>query len=264
MEEIFVPCPVFDKTEPVIVHLAGISYCDGSYKIKRTNASFACFEYVMSGVGTIIKDTPVYPEKGDTYFLPAGESHEYFSSSDDPWTKIWINVSGPLVTSLIDAYSLHSQSVFHCNTEKYFREIHKILTIKEYSSQEIASQIAIIFHKLIQAIAHHKDNEQSLSADAVTVKNYIDKNIYRQITIDELSKLIYKSPAHTIRIFKNAYGVTPYKYFTDNKIKKATHLLRDTHFSIKNIALTLGFCDEHYFTNIFKEKTGKTPSEYRK
>ncbi len=263
MKETFLPVPVFDIDSPIVVHLAGISYCDGNYKIIRPHSDIACFEYVLSGTGAIIKDTPLYPQKGDTYFLPAGQDHEYFSFDDYPWEKIWINVSGPLVTSLIDIYSLHNQNLFHCNTEKYFREIHKILSANEYSSKEMSSKIAIVFHELIQVLASNKDKIQNVSAEAAAIKNYIDKNIYRQITIRELSQLIYRSDAHTIRIFKNAYGVTPYKYYTDNKIAKAQRLLYDTHFSIKEIAYRLGFCDEHYFTNFFKSKTGICPKSYR-
>ncbi len=80
MKEIFVPVPVFDKNEPLTVHLAGISYCDKSYKIIRPNSPVACFEYVISGTGTIVLDTIVHPKGGDTYFLPEGENHQYFSN----------------------------------------------------------------------------------------------------------------------------------------------------------------------------------------
>ena len=41
-------------------------------------------------------------------------------------------------------------------------------------------------------------------------------------------------------------------------------LLQDTTHSIKSIATHLGFADEHYFANVFKSKTGRTPSQYRK
>ena len=263
MKEIFVPCPIFDKNEAIIVHLAGISYCDKNYKIYRPNSSVACFEYVMSGSGTIVKDKLLHPQEGDTYFLPEGDDHKYFSSEDSPWTKIWINVSGPLINSLINTYSLYNQNVFHCNTEKYFKEIHKLLPSTEYTSKEIAAKISIIFHKLIQAIASNRDTNIDISDDALIIKNYIDKNIYNQINIEDLSKLIYKTNEHTIRIFKKAYGITPYKYYIDNKIRIAKNMLRNTDLSVKEIALSLSFCDEHYFTNLFKLKTGKPPKEYK-
>ena len=263
MKEIFIPVPVFDENEPITIHLAGISYCDENYKIVRHNSDIACFEYVISGSGTIVKDTELHPKAGDTYFLLEGEYHEYFSSADNPWTKIWINASGPLITSLIDAYSLYNQNIFHCDTAKYFKKIHKLLTTTELTPNEISSQISIVFHELIQAIAAHKDNKEPLATDAVIIKNYIDKNIYKQIVIEDLSQLICKSNAHTIRVFKKAYGVTPYQYYMDNRIQKSKSLLCETALSIKEIAFILNFCDEHYFTNLFKSKTGKNPTEYR-
>lgn len=263
MKEIFVPCPIFDKDEPIIVHLAGISYCDKNYRIYRPNSSVACFEYVISGAGTIVKDKLLHPQEGDTYFLLEGDNHEYFSSEDSPWTKIWINVSGPLITSLINTYYLHNRNIVHCNTEKYFREIHSLLVSTEYSLKEIASKISIVFHEMIQALAANRDTNIDISDDAIIIKNYIDKNIYNQINIEDLSKLIYKTNEHAIRIFKKAYGITPYKYHIYNKIKISENMLRDTDLSVKEIALTLNFCDEHYFSNLFKFKTGKSPKEYR-
>lgn len=263
MNEMFVPCPVFEKDEPLIIHLAGITYSDKSYKIIRPSSSISCFEYVISGEGTIIKEKPLYSKEGDTYFLLAGNNHEYYSNEDFPWTKIWINASGPLINSLINAYSLHNQCIVHCNTEKYFRKIHSLLISKEYTSKEIAAKISIVFHELIQTIAANKNPENDAIDDAAIIKDYIDKNIYKQITIADLSQLIFKTDEHTIRIFKKAYGMTPYKYYTDNRIKIAQNMLRDTDFSVKEIAFTLNFCDEHYFTNLFKSKTGKTPMKYR-
>ncbi len=263
MIETFVQTPAFDKSFPMIVELAGISYCDGSYSISRPKSGVACMEYVISGKGQInTKEAPLFPKGGDTYFLPIGEDHEYFSDKDEPWTKIWINVSGTLVSALSEVYSLNKPTAVHFNSEKYFREIHALLSADEYSVREISDKVSMIFHELIQRISVLVARED-ISQEAVEIKNYIDKNIFRQITVEELSHIVYKSPAHTIRLFKKAYGVTPYKYYTDYRIKKAKSLLRDTNFSIKEIAFMMGFCDEHYFSGFFKSKTGKNPKEFR-
>ncbi|MBR5569401.1 MAG: AraC family transcriptional regulator [Oscillospiraceae bacterium] len=43
------------------------------------------------------------------------------------------------------------------------------------------------------------------------------------------------------------------------------HIKRtETTHSIRSIANHLGFSDEHYFANVFKQKTGFSPSQYRK
>lgn len=260
--EEFVKLPVFDDNLPFKVELAGVSYCSGTYRINRKKSEIMCIEYILSGCGTVkTRGKTFYPKQGDSYFLLPGEDHLYYSDSEDPWVKIWINVSGQLVDSLIDAYSLRNTTVVRCNSKPYIEKIHRLMENVDIQPKELALKSAIYFHELLQFLADNK--EQGASTSAETVKNYIDKNIYSPITIDELAGLIYKSSAQTIRIFKKAYGLTPYEYYMDNKIKKAVQLLKSTTFSVKEIAYRLGFCDEHYFSGIIKKKTGKKPTDYR-
>lgn len=265
MNQKFIPIPVFNEDEPITVHLAGITYPDENYKTEIENSKIYSFEYVISGSGKIIiKNKEISITKGDTYFLPKGQRQEYFSDKDNPLKKIWISVDGPLVDSLMEIYQLSNYTVVHCDTEKFFRQIHEILASKDYTSSEIASKTAIIFHQLIQFIAANKETQENISSDAVLVKNFIDSHIYQQITIDDLSKLIFKSNSHTIRIFKKAYGISPYKYYLNHRMEKIINVLRSTNSSVKEVAFMFGFNDEHYFSSVFKSKTGKNPSFYRK
>ena len=260
--EEFINIPVFDEDLPFRVELAGISYCSGTYKIERKKSDIMCIEYILSGCGTIktSKET-FYPAQGDSYFLLPGEDHFYYSDAEDPWVKIWINVSGPLIDALVDVYRLRETTVIRCNSMPYIEKIHKLMENSDLQPKETALKSAIYFHELLQFLADNK--EKVASTPAETIKNYIDKNVYSPITIDELSKIIYKSPAQTIRIFKKAYGMTPYEYYMDNRIKKAIQLLKNTTFSVKEIAFELGFGDEHYFSGVIRKKTGKKPTDFR-
>ena len=44
----------------------------------------------------------------------------------------------------------------------------------------------------------------------------------------------------------------------------AKNLIINTDFSIGEIGSSLGYSDQHYFSNIFKSKTGFSPLSYRK
>ena len=151
-----------------------------------------------------------------------GDDHEYFSGSENPWKKIWINASGPLINTLADVFSLKNQIIYHCDTCNFIKRMHEILADGTLTSDEIAKKISVIFFELVQCLSENTEKKDKIPPDAETMKNYIDTNIYKSITIDDLASLIYKSPAHTIRIFKNAYGVTPYEYYMDNRIKKGS------------------------------------------
>ena len=95
------------------------------------------------------------------------------------------------------------------------------------------------------------------------MRNYIDANISRQITVDELASLIFKSRSQAIRIFKKEYGKTPYDYLLESRIKQSKILLKNTNLLIKEIAFKVGFADEHYFSDLFKRKCGTTAMQYR-
>lgn len=262
MYEDFINIQVFDKNMPLSVDLAGISYCDGSYRIERKKTEILCVEYVIAGGGTVkTRGKTFYPKAGDTYLLIPGEDHIYYSDSENPWVKIWINASGRLIEPIIDIYGLRDNTVFNCNSRQYIEKIHKLVGNKELSSNEIADKAAIYFHELMQFLSAYKDKKEY--GPAQIIKEYIDKSIYSPLTIDELSGLIYKSPAQTIRIFKKQYGLTPYDYYMEGRMKKAVQMLESTSYSVKEIAFRLGFGDEHYFSGIFKKKTGKKPTDYR-
>lgn len=262
-EEI-IEVPVFGEKEPFEVSLAGTTYSDRNYFIDRPKSTVTVIEYVISGEGTIeTKNKKIHVKAGDTYVLGFGSNHRYYSNEKNPWEKIWINVSGELVSALFDAYSVGGEIIYKCNTEPLIREMHAVVGSKNLTLDEIMSESAIVFHKIVRFLAENCEKKKKIAPEAEMMKNYIDTNIYRQISIGELAEIVYKSQTHAIRIFKNAYGVTPYEYYTDNRIKKARAMLKETTYSVKQIAYMLGFGDEHYFSNIFRQKTGKKPSECR-
>ena len=64
--------------------------------------------------------------------------------------------------------------------------------------------------------------------------------------------------------FIQATGLPPGKYLQQIRLNKADELLRQTDLLIGDIALQLGFENIYYFSRLFKQKTGCSPSAYRK
>lgn len=265
MMEIFIDAPVFDDNLPFSIELAGISYCDGSYEIRRAKSDICCIEYVMRGIGTIHTSGQKFTAcEGDTYFLHPGEDHYYYSDAENPWVKIWFNAKGPLIDALSEAYGISKTVIFRCNSEALIEKMHKTLSDKSLTVKEISARVSILFHELLQLLASKAQPTEKRPTEAAIIKNYIDKNIYEKLAMKDLASLIHKCEEQTIRIFKNEYGLTPYDYYMGARIKKAEYLLKNTLFSVKEIAFKLGFCDEHYFSGIFKKRTGLSPTDYKR
>lgn len=255
------------ESEPFNILLAGITYENPDYIISRKNIPYSVVEYVISGCGHIEINGNVYTVfGGDMYILPPNSRHTYYSDDKNPWCKIWFNASGILINSLLRIYGIENKIVFkNANGYSYMKKIINICENKKYSGEEINTKVSSVLFDLICFLSAHEHScESKISKEAEILKNHIDMNVEKNIHISELAKKIYRSESQTIRIFKNAYNQTPYDYLIEQKIYSANLFLLNTGMSIKEIALRLGFCDEHYFSNIYKKKTGKTPSDFRK
>ncbi len=245
--------------------MSGISYCDGSYIIKRTKSAYSVIEYVEEGRGTIILDGKEYTaSKGDVYILPAGSNHEYYSSADDPWVKKFFNIKGSLFLDLLRDYSLDNVVVIkNCDVKDKFDEIYEICCKKDEYSDGFYDRIAVKMHELLIEIKRrvlasgHRD-------ELLVVKQYIDNNHDKIVSNSELSALIFRSNDYMIKSFSHRFGKTPYEYQVDQKIISAKRLLQYTVLSVGEIAHRLGYADQHYFSNLFKQKCGISPLQYRK
>lgn len=246
------------------LEMTGISYCDGSYRISRKNSPLFVFEYVIEGKGTLIQNGIKYqPEKGDVYIVHKGTDHTYFSSADNPWTKIWFNVCGILVERLLEAYGLNNVClVKNCGIRKIFEDG---LAYAKRKPADIHEKTAITIHRIIQAISSELIRREDIhhSIEGLKLKNHIDANFAEVKDLQKLSALIGKSPSHTIRIFKREWKRSPYDYALEKRIEAAKSMLLGTSFTIKEISSRTGFNDQFYFSNIFKKKTGLAPESYR-
>jgi AraC-like DNA-binding protein len=267
MREEFIYFPPGKQEGHFNVLLAGKSYCNESYIIKRDRSDCMVMEYVISGRGVIRQGNQSYEAKaGDIYVLPAGVEHLYFADKNDPWIKIWFNAAGTLTNSLLREYNPRDMVVFSdAGGKEYFDKIHEIGKTITISGAEKHRKAAVVFHELLQYLYDKFYGENCLySKETFVIKEYLDEHVEQNISLKELAELVYLSESQVIRIFKRDVGKTPHEYCLERKLMQAENLLRNTHLMVREIAEYLGFCDEHYFSYIFKKKLGKTPLEYRK
>ena len=100
---------------------------------------------------------------------------------------------------------------------------------------------------------------------ALNIIKYINEhyNSY-DLSLEDISKNTFLTPAYICVIFKDYTGKTVNKYITEYRIIQAKELLKDSNIKMNDIALKVGYKDGNYFAKIFKKETGYTPSEYRR
>lgn len=97
-----------------------------------------------------------------------------------------------------------------------------------------------------------------------SVREYMDHNFQKNLTRDDLSRLVFLNPDYLSRLFKKETGVSISTYLIQKRIGLAKELLATTKTPVSVISSQAGYDNFAYFTKIFKEKTGVSPNEYRK
>lgn len=92
---------------------------------------------------------------------------------------------------------------------------------------------------------------------------YINRNLYRPITVGDVAAAASFSPAHFSRVFKLQTGYSPYEYILLRRIDAAKHLLTSTRLSVKEVAYQVGYNSEEHFIHSFRKKVGVTPGDFR-
>ncbi len=92
----------------------------------------------------------------------------------------------------------------------------------------------------------------------------LDERLYTHITLEELARSLNYSTTYLSQYFSRVthYGIV--EYYNIMKINEAKRLMRDTKMTLADISRTLGFCNQHYFSKIFKKFNNVTPRYYRK
>jgi transcriptional regulator GlxA family with amidase domain len=95
------------------------------------------------------------------------------------------------------------------------------------------------------------------------VLEFIHANLGRDISRQELARILHLSPTRFHTVFREAMGIAPIDYVTIERIRRARELLVASSLSVREIAEECGFNSPFYFSRMFRSKVGQSPSEYR-
>lgn len=96
------------------------------------------------------------------------------------------------------------------------------------------------------------------------VIKYVEQNYMNNITVAEAAEVVGYETNYFGKCFKEAVGISFHNYLNRYRIILAQNIMSADNTVISKIGEMVGIPDPKTFSRIFKEKTGKTPSEYRK
>ncbi len=110
-----------------------------------------------------------------------------------------------------------------------------------------------------------KNSDQRYSSTVNKVIKYMKSNFAdSSLTAEQIADQVLLSAGRLSVLFKQETGTTINDYLTDLRIQYAIHLLENTNYKIYEITEQIGYKSSQYFSQVFNQRTGKRPLDYRK
>lgn len=123
---------------------------------------------------------------------------------------------------------------------------------------EVYQLAATMFAKQV-----HQAKDRKPSYQTERVLNYIARNIYRKITVQDVADYIGLAPNYLCRMFSCQMNISLHQYIQREKIAVSCNLLRNTDRSVSDIASYMGFQTQSNFAAVFRKWQNMTPTQYR-
>ena len=234
--------------------------------------------YVKSGSGVFLINDRVLPLKAGALYLINGIT-THCSVPDDPESyhrrKVIVDADfGDRSLSAVHEESLTKTLFseggnFYLPTDEMALEIDSaflgiksmLQENKDFGHSHLLSCIMRIFLS-----AYECGESEELFGDVEMIKllSYLGSNYRNRLTLDEISDAVHMSRYYLCHRFKERFGLTVFEYILQKRLSFAKNQLIISTTAISQISDEAGFSDFSYFSKIFRQFEGISPSEFRK
>lgn len=213
---------------------------------------------------------------GDAVLLPAAESVHFRSVGSGEFHLL--SVLFALQSKTGYRYrSLPGVPVMLSNLDMRLVETNMLAIVEELKERRLGYKMSA--NSLLQSLLVHilragnyNEPEQAEAWIDVDHKSYLLRLVVKMLqdeptrfpTVKEMADIVSVSEVHLRRLFHKYYRMSPNRFVRHFKIQESKHLLRDTTISISEIAYSLGFESPNYFSKVFQQENGYSPSDFRR
>jgi AraC-like DNA-binding protein len=206
---------------------------------------------------------------GQLFVMPARLERIYATYAERSWSLIWIQLAEVNSSTYASKPSLDPRTIGPGPNEKremlaLFQEVMQALEMPCAQRLEQVSQRAM---RLLDSIISSQRESCQIETDAVgrigrTIE-YMKEHLNESLRAATLAGVANMSLPHYFAQFKRVIGSSPIDYLIKLRMEHARRLLAETSWSVKEVAVSLGYDDPLYFSRVFKSINQTAPSDFR-
>ena len=227
--------------------------------------------YLVEGTG-VFESTisgPVILNKDSIILLFPEIWHRYKPDNHNIWNTYWIGFNGKIADSIIPKLGITKENPvkpigYHEQLINIFMEMINIGQREFSGYQQVLAGETLRLLGWIHALAKKSEFKETNIDNVIQQAKLQLMQLEENQGIEKIADELNLGYSKFRKLFKDYTGMSPGQFRMQHKLKKAAEMLIEDDFSIKEIAIILGFESTQYFSRIFKQKTGKTPGNYRR
>ena len=136
----------------------------------------------------------------------------------------------------------------------------KLICLSNHNSPAAKELVSELIYTLNAEIS--RKNYELLSPQkniSTAVIEYMQENLDRHISLDELAKLVSLEKSYFLRLFRKETGKTPIDTLIEMRLAKASDLITTTDLTVNEIADKCGYNTVSFFISEYKKRYGITP-----
>lgn len=147
------------------------------------------------------------------------------------------------------------------------KDVREIESLIQNKSSGYELEVFTLLIKIMTLISREYSVTQNSGSKSLLrisdVLAIIETEYDKKWVLKDFSKIAHMSPNNLMNIFHKAGLESPVAYLNSIRLQKAASLLKESDFSVTEIALKVGFNDSSYFSRAFSAQFGVSPKNFR-
>lgn len=258
----------FQKLNSKLLYISMSKYQGDWNSIPHTH-HFAELFYVASGKGNFCLQNDIYPiSTNDLIIVPPNTEHTEQSYNSNPLEYIVLGIEG---ITFVDTEMSGSRIIYNYSERTELLNLLNMI-LKEVQNKQPGYHLVcqnLLDVLLVQIIRRQNLVPAPISSTKMTkecglIKQYLDSNYADNINLDTLAEMTHMNKYYLVHAFTKYAGLSPISYLNAKRLETSRELLTSTDFSILQIATSVGFSSQSYFSQVFRKEMNMTPNEFRK
>lgn len=254
------------------LHLVSCGYekCVPEHSYGPAVRRYYTIHFILKGQGHFyINEKHYVIGENQCFLIPTDVLTLYRADKENPWTYVWVCFNGTMAAPFLEHCHLTADTpvqVLSCakDIQQIIFDMMEHPALTPENECYIQSGLFLLFAKLKEsAHASYKDTETNDNFYISQAMEYILKNTFLNLTVNDVADYLHISRSYLFTLFKKHLHTSPQKFLTSAKISNARELLSKTDIPIANIAVSSGYQNPFAFSRAFRQEMGMTPSEYR-